>query len=68
MINDNLPPAPNRSKGVNKKKIDADEYWVSAPIILIILVVAVSIVIYASLHPTQRKTIGVTSDYRVTVK
>jgi len=68
MMKNDLPPVRNKSEGINKKKIDTDEYWVSGPAILIILIVAVSTVIYASLNPTQRKTIGVTSDYSVTEK
>jgi len=68
MINDDRPLICKKSEGINKKKIDTDEYWVSGPAILIILIVAVSTVIYASLNPTQRKTIGVTSDYSVTEK
>jgi len=68
MMKDDLPPVRNKSEGINKKKIDNDEEWVSGPTILIILIVAVSTVIYASLNPTERKNSEVTSDYSVTVK
>jgi len=70
MINDSLPPVRKKSEGIDKNKIDVDtdEDWVSGPTILIILIVAVSTVIYASLNPTQRKTSEVTSDYSVTEK
>jgi len=63
MTNDDRLPVRKKPEGINKKKIDTDEDWVSAPTILIVLVVAVSIVIYASLNPTQRKAAGVTSNY-----
>lgn len=52
----------------NKKKIDDDKDWVSGPTILFVLIMAVSIVIYAALNPTPRKAIVVTPDYRVTAK
>jgi len=52
----------------NKIDVETDGDWVSGPTILIILIVAVSTVIYASLNPTQRKTSEVTSDYSVTEK
>ena len=52
----------------NKKKMDADKDWVSGPTILIVLIVALSTVIYAALNPTPRKTIAVTPDYSVTAK
>jgi len=68
MMNDDLPPVSNKSEGINKKEIDNDEEWVNGPTILIILIVAVSTVIYASLNPTERKTREVTSNYSVTVK
>jgi len=76
MINDSLPPVHKKYEGIDKNKIDVDvdtdvdtdEDWVSGPTILIILIVAVSTVIYASLNPTQRKTSEVTSDYSVTEK
>jgi len=70
MINDSLPPVRKKSEGIDKNKIDVDtdEDWVSGPTILIILIVAVSTVIYASLNPTQRKISEVTSNYNVTEK
>jgi len=70
MINDDLPPVRNKSEGIDKNKIDVDTDgdWVSGPTILIILIVAVSTVIYASLNPAQRKTSEVTSNYNVTEK
>jgi len=70
MINDDLPPVRKKSEGIDKNKIDVDTDgdWVSGPTILIILIVAVSTVIYASLNPTQRKTSEVASDYSVTAK
>lgn len=54
MINDSLPPVRKKSEGIDKNKIDVDtdEDWVSGPTILIILIVAVSTVIYASLNST----------------
>ena len=70
MSNDSLPPVRKKSEGIDKNKIDVDtdEDWVSGPTILIILIVAVSIVIYASLNPTQRKISEVTSNYSITKK
>lgn len=68
MINNDRPSVGKKPEGINKKKDDTDEYWVSGPTILIILIVAVSTVIYASLNPTQRKTTGVASDYRSSEK
>ena len=70
MINDSLPPVRKKPEGIDKNKIDVDtdEDWVSGPTILIILIVAVSTVIYASLNPTQRKISEVTSNYNVTEK
>jgi len=70
MINDDLPPVRKKSEGIDKNKIDVstDGDWVSGPTILIILIVAVSTVIYASLNPTQRKTSEVASGYSVTAK
>jgi len=70
MSNDSLPPVRKKSEGIDKNKIDVDtdEDWVSGPTILIILIVAVSTVIYASLNPTQREISEVTSNYNVTEK
>jgi len=72
MINDSLPPVRKKPEGIDKNKIDVDtdtdEDWVSGPTILIILIVAVSTVIYASLNSTQRKISEVTSNYNVTEK
>jgi len=55
-------------EGTNKKKSDTDKDDVSGTTILIVLIVAVSIVIYASLNPTQRQVITVAPDYRVSAK
>jgi len=56
MTNDDRPPVRKKPEGILKKKIDTDEYWVSAPTILIILVVAVSIVIYASFKSYSKES------------